>query len=186
MDCIQVQLLCSLCKINLSSRCAVLCCNANLKVVLRRRRYYLTEKLCKLCSMLCLFISSLLIVKANLRISLTECCAGHCQIHSNLRALALKVCAKVCLDVFRNILCYADDVLCCPAKSLFLNRNKLGLRSLAGRTLPILRKICKLNAFLLLIVDMTANCASVFHNFSFHDLSASCSLLICYTRFCFI
>jgi hypothetical protein len=75
---------------------------------------------------LSLFVSCLLPVKADLGIAFTVCNASHCQVHTDLGALALEVCAQAANDLFADVfgnaftenLADADYMFCCPG--LFL------------------------------------------------------------------
>ena len=133
MDRIQVEGLCSLGKIGLAHRSSILSFDSHLKVLLRGIRQDFAQKLRELGGMLCLFISCLLPVQADLRIALAECHAAHRKVHADLGALSGKVGAKIFLDIFRNIRCDADYVLSCPCHLIFLLR-ELGCRSLTYRT----------------------------------------------------
>ena len=78
--------------------------------------------------MLCLLVSCLLPVKADLGIAFTVSDASHCQVHADLGALALEVCAQAAddllADAFGNVcaeaLADADYMLSCPGLLLGL------------------------------------------------------------------
>ena len=114
MDCIQISSFSALCKIGLASRSAVLSLNSHLQILLCAVGNNLTKKLSELGGMLCFLISCLLPVQADLRIALSVSDSGHCQVHTNLFALALVVCSQVSNDIFAYALSYTDNVLCCP------------------------------------------------------------------------
>ena len=61
--------------------------------------------------MLSLFISCFLPVCADLRISFPVSNACHCKVHTYFCALAVEVSAKAFLDIFRNVLCNAYEML---------------------------------------------------------------------------
>ena len=126
MDCIEVGSLSSLCKISLASSRAVLCIDSHLQVLLRAVRYHFAEKFCKLCSVLSLFVSGLLIVHSDLRVSLAVCNTCHCKIHTNLRALALEVCSQIRKNIFADALCNADYMLGSPYLFALLKLELLG------------------------------------------------------------
>ena len=84
MDCIKIKCLCSLSKVKLTGCSTVLSLYTHLQILLRAVCYNLTKQLCELCSVLCLFVSSLLPIKTDLRITLAMSNTSHCQIHTNL------------------------------------------------------------------------------------------------------
>ena len=114
VDRIEIQRLGTLSQIELAGGSAVLSINAHLQVLLGGVGYDLAQQLCELCSVLSFLECSLLPVQADLRIALAVCNAGHCQIHTNLRALALEVSTQVSHDVLRSALCNAYNVLGSP------------------------------------------------------------------------
>ena len=169
MDCVQILSLCSLCKLELSFGCAILSLYTKLKVLLCACGYNFAKELSELGSVLCLFMSSLLIVQTDLRISLAECYTSHCQIHSNLGALTLEVSLQAFLDIFRNVSGNAYYMLGSPcALSSLIDLYKFGFRLFAGRALPVSRKILELNAFNLFIIDVSAYCTFPFSHLSYH------------------
>ena len=114
VDSVEVQSLSALCQIKLAGGCAVLSVYTHLQVLLGGVGYNLAEQLCELSSVLCFLECSLLPVQADFRIALAVGNASHCQIHTNLRALALKVSTQVSHDVLRSALCNAYNVLSSP------------------------------------------------------------------------
>ena len=93
MDCIQVSSFRTFCKVKFAFGCAVLSFYTHLQVLLGGIGYNLTQKLCKLSSVLSLFVSCLLPVQTDLRIALSVSDTCHRQVHTNLFALALIVCS---------------------------------------------------------------------------------------------
>ena len=71
----------------------------------------------------------LLPVKADFRVALAVCNSCHCEVHADLAALALEVCAEISKDILADALCDADNVLSRPSHVLFLLR-ELGSRCL--------------------------------------------------------
>ena len=120
MDCIQVCSLCSLCQVGLAGSCAVLCSNSQLQVLLGAVGNNIAQQLCKLCCVLCFFVSSLLIVHANFRIAFSVSHSCHCQIHTNLGTFTFEVRFQICQDIFAYALCNANYVLSCPAHFVIL------------------------------------------------------------------
>ena len=90
MDRIVVELFCLGSDGELALACTGLSLNAFLKIGLGVP-YYITEKLCEFCSMLCLFESISLESLCDFRIALTLCLTAHCQIHAYLGALSHEV-----------------------------------------------------------------------------------------------
>ena len=133
MDCIKIQGFGTFCKICFASGCSVLCFYTHLQVFLGAVGYDFAEKLCEFCCVLCLFVSCFFIVQTYFRISLAECYSGHCQVHTNLGALTLKIGSQIFFDIFRNIGCYANYVLCCPGQILAL-LDKFLFRCFTDRT----------------------------------------------------
>ena len=134
MDRIQVQRLSTLCQVELAGGSAVLSVNTHLEVLLGGVGYDFAQQLCELRSVLSLFVSSLLPVQADLRIALAVCNARHRQVHANLGALALEVCAQILHNVFRSALRYADNMLSRPGLLAGLLLELLS-RSMADRAL---------------------------------------------------
>ncbi len=93
MDCIKTSGLCSLSEICLTSSSAVLSLNSHLEVLLCAVCDNLTEELCELSSVLSLFVSCLLPVKTDLRITFSVGNSCHSEVHTNLRALTVEVCS---------------------------------------------------------------------------------------------
>ena len=122
MDSVEIRSLSALRKIGLAGGSAVLSLNSHLKVLLCRIGDNLAEQLSELRSMLCLFVSSLLVVKTNLGITLTECYSCHSQIHTYFRALTGEVCSEVVDDILAYTLSNAYNVLCSPCALIFLLR----------------------------------------------------------------
>ena len=58
--------------------------------------------------MICLLVSIALVSLGDLGVALTLCHTSHGQVHANLAALALKVCAQAIHDLLRNTLSLAD------------------------------------------------------------------------------
>ena len=110
------------------------------------------------------FHSGLFIVQTDFRITFTESNAGHREIHTDFGAFAVEVGTEVVLDVFGNILGNAKNVLGSPGLALN-NRNKLGFRCAAGRAGPGVGQVSELHAFAFFIIDVSANCATIFHIF---------------------
>src|SRR5699024_10321478 len=156
MDRIKICGLCTFCKIKFSGCSAVLSVYTHLKVLLCAVCDNLAQKLCKFSSMLCLFPGSLLPVKADLRITLSVSNSGHCQVHTNLRALALRVSAKVSKDVLAYALCNAYNVLS-SSLSVSCLLFELLSRCMTDRTLS---RSC------LSLVNISTYCTNKF----FHDL----------------
>ena len=92
VDCIQVSCFCTFCQINFASGSTVLSLYTHLQVLLGAVGYDFAQELCEFSSVLSLFVSGFLLVQANFRIALSVSNSCHCQIHTNLRALALEVC----------------------------------------------------------------------------------------------
>ena len=92
MDRIQVGGLRSLGQVKLTCGGAVLSGYAHLQVLLGAVGNDLAQKLRELGSVLSLFVSGLLPVQADLRITLSVGDSGHGQIHTYLRALTVEVC----------------------------------------------------------------------------------------------
>ena len=133
MDGIEVLLLSANGQVFLSCACAALCFNTHFQILLCGIGNNFSEEFCELGSMLSLFMSSLFIVQADFRISLAESDSGHCQIHTDLRALASEVCLQV-LDDFRiYTLSDADNVLICPS-GVLIHLVELRSRCAALRT----------------------------------------------------
>ena len=166
MDGIQILLFSSLCQLGLALCCAVLSLNTELQILLCRIRYNFAEHLCELCGMDSFLRSSLLIIHTDFRISLTISYACHSHIHAHLCALTGEVSLQSLFDISRNIRSDADLVLGSPYLcSAFLKFNKFGLRLMTCRAGPGIRKILKLYAFYILIINVTADCAFVLsHN----------------------
>ena len=133
MDCVEVERFCTFCKISLAGSCAILSFNTHLKVLLGGVGYDFAQQLSKFCSMFCFFVSSFLPVQADFRIAFAMCNACHCQVHTDLAALAIEVSAQIVDDILRNTLCYADNMLRSPGHFFGL-LNKLGSGSAADGT----------------------------------------------------
>ena len=103
MDGIEIVLLCKLCKLELTGGRAVLGINAHLKILLGGVGDDLAQELCKLCGVFCLLKTGLLPVESYLGITLTGSNTSHCQIHTDLGALALEVCAQTADDLLLNL-----------------------------------------------------------------------------------
>ena len=114
MDRIEVEGFCSLGEVCLAGCGAVLGFHSHFQILLCAVRDHFAQKLCKFCSMLSFFISSLLPIQADFRIAFTERYAAHRKIHTDFGAFAREVVAEVVLDVFRNIGSHADNMLCSP------------------------------------------------------------------------
>ena len=164
MDCVKVCSLSSLGQINLAGGSAVLSLNTHLKVLLGGIGNNLAQKLCKLGSMLSLFVSSLLIVQADLRISLSVSNSCHCQIHTNLRALAFEVCSQISDDVLADTLCNTYYMLSSPGHLAFLLLCKFLSGSAANRAL--LRSCI---AFINITTNSTYKLCHSFFSFTFYD-----------------
>ena len=151
-------------KSGLACASAVLSCDACLEVLLGGSGDDLAKHLCIAGSVICLFESSLAIESANLRITLADRCSGHSQIHANFGTLACEFSTKEILHIIAQIRSDANLVLGSPCQfSCLVDRLKFGFGLLAKRTFPIFGKICKLYAFLLLVIDVAAYCTFVFH-----------------------
>ena len=96
--------------------------------------HHFTKKLCKFCSVLCLFISSFFIIHSDLRISLTVGNSCHSQIHTNFRALSLEICAKICKNVFTHAFCNTNYMFGSPGHFTLLLYELL-CRCMADRAL---------------------------------------------------
>ena len=99
VDSVEVESLGALSQIELPAARAVLSVNTHLKVLLGGVGYDLAEQLSKLCSVLSLLVSSLLPVQTDFRVAFAVSDAGHCQIHTDLGALALEMLAQISHDV---------------------------------------------------------------------------------------
>ena len=89
----------------------------HLKVLLGAVGYDFAQELCEFSSVLSLFVSGFLVVQANFRITLSVSNSCHCQIHTNLRALALEVCT-ILEDIFGNAFSNANH---CSAAQLMVS-----------------------------------------------------------------
>ena len=96
----------------------------------------LTEKLCELCSVLCLLPSVALVSLSNLRVALAVCLAAHCKVHTYLCALAHKVVLKTLKQLCICTQTIAELMLCSELKvtALLLNLYKLICRDLTKWT----------------------------------------------------
>lgn len=130
MNCIEVLLLSTCSEILLACACASLSLNTHLEVLLCGVCNDFAQELSKLGSMLCLFMSSLLIVKTNFRITLTESNSCHSQVHTYLRALTCEVRLQVLDDLRIYALCDADNMLICKS-GILIHLIKLRSRSSA-------------------------------------------------------
>ena len=115
VDRIQIQCLSTLCKVSLACSCTVLGVYSHLQVLLGGVGEHLTQQLCKLCSVLCFLISCLFPVQTDLGIALAMSNSCHCQVHTNLHALAVEVGAEIFHNIFGSTLCYANDMLSSPS-----------------------------------------------------------------------
>ena len=134
VDGVQVQLLGQLGQFELAGGRAVLGVNAHFEVLLGGVGHDFAQQLCELRCVLGLFVSGLLPVQADLRITLAVRDTSHRQIHADLGALALEVLAETLNDLFRRALRNADDVLGSPG-TLAAHLVKLAARHLAQRAL---------------------------------------------------
>ena len=122
MDSIEIVLLCELCKLELTGSCTVLGIDTHLKVLLGGIGDDLAEELRKLCCVLCFLVGCLLPVKSYLGITLTGSNTAHCQIHTDLGALALKISTQTADNLLLNLggdicaelLADAYNMLGCP------------------------------------------------------------------------
>ena len=130
MDSVEIVLLCELCKLEFTGGRTVLGIDTHLKVLLGGIGDDLAEELSKLCCVLCFLKCCLLPVKSYLGITLTGSNTTHCQIHTDLGALALKVCTQTADDLLLNLggdICaelLADtyNMLGCPSLVVSLQR----------------------------------------------------------------
>ena len=151
-------------KSGLACACAVLSGNACLKVLLGGSGNDFTEHLGIAGSVVSLFESCLAIESAHFGIALADRSSGHSQIHAYLGALARELSAQEFFHLLVEVGSDADLVLGSPCKLYgLINGLEFGLGLLADRTFPISRKIRKLYAFLLFVIDVAADCAFVFH-----------------------
>ena len=134
MDCVKVQCFRSLRQIRLACGSAILSIHPQLEILLGGVCYHLTEQFSESGCMVSFLESCLTIVHTDLRIAFAHRDTAHCQIHANLRALAIEVCTKIFLDVIRYIGRNTDNMLRCPCHLLFLF-SELGSRSAADRAL---------------------------------------------------
>ena len=123
--------------------------------------------------MVSLLVSIALVSLGDLRVALALCDAGHGQIHADLAALTLEVCAQTIDDLLRDALglADADDVLGHISVAGLLN--ECGSRSLADGAL--LRD----GAF----SDITTNGADIlFHKIDLHNFSVILLARLWYRR----
>ena len=165
MDGIQVECLRALRKIGLAGGCAVLGIDTHLQVLLGGVGQDFAQQLCELGGVIRFLQSSSVIVITDFRIAFTESLTAHSQIHTDFRALALKVGAQISDDILRSSLRDADNMLGSPDQLTGLCV-ELFLRSLADGALVISGKLFPLCAFLLLIIDITADTTYIFHWFT--------------------
>ena len=164
MNGVEVRLLRALREIGLAFGSAVFSFNAHFEVLLGGVGQNFAKQFGKAGSVIGFFHSGLFIVQADFRITFTESNAGHREIHTDFGAFAVEVGTEVVLDVFGNILGNAKNVLGSPGLALN-NRNKLGFRCAAGRSCPGVGQVSELHAFAFFIIDVSANCATIFHIF---------------------
>ena len=134
VDGIQVQLLCLCCQSLLACAGTVFSGNTHFQILLGGVGNNFAQHLCKLCSVFCLFVSSLFPVQTDLRVALTERNTCHCQVHTDLGAFAVEVLTQTLDNLFVCALCYADNVLVSPCQILFFLLHELVCRRTAERT----------------------------------------------------
>ena len=133
MDRVEVLRLGHLRKLELARGRTVLGFHAHFKVLLGGVGHDFAEQLRELRSMLCLFVSGLFPIEADLRITFAVRNARHRKIHADFGALAGEVGAEAFDDRRVNALGYADNMLGSPIQLFLLNGDELGSRSLALR-----------------------------------------------------
>ncbi len=115
--------------------------------------------------MIGLLESGLAIERADFRIALADRGSGHGQIHADFGALARELSAEEVLHFLIEVGGDADFVLGSPGQlGVLFDRLEFGLRLLADRTFPVVRKVSELHAGFFLVVDVAAYGAFVFHN----------------------
>ena len=148
-------------KIGLAGGGAVLGLNAHLEVLLGGVGHDLAQELSELGGVLGLLVGSLLPVQADLGIALAMSDASHGQVHTDLRALALKVGAQVGNDILGDALHLGDayDVLGSPLElALFLlQETRTGNAALGA--LEVLGQLVAVELF-----HITANGANKLHD----------------------
>ena len=139
VDSVEVESLCLLCKVKLACGSAVLSFYALCEVLLGGRRNYLAEKLSELCSVLCLFPCSLLVVETYLGIALAVSGSCHCKVHADLCALAGEVSAQTLNDLLGNALELANADLMLVSENqlaaVVIDNSELGAGNAALRAL---------------------------------------------------
>ena len=120
VNCIQIQCLCTFCKIKFTCSCTVFCIYTHFQIFLCGIGNHFTQQLCKLRCMLSFLICCFFIIHSDFRITFTVSYTCHCQVHTNLAAFTFKVHAQIVHDIFRRTLCNTDNMLCCPAHFTFL------------------------------------------------------------------
>lgn len=160
VDGIEVGSLGTLGEIGLTSGGAILGLNAHLEVLLGGVGHDLAQELSKLGGVLGLLMGCLLVIKANLGITLAMSDAGHGQVHTDLGALALKVGAQVGDDVLgHTLLGNAHNVLGSPSKATLILLQEAGTGNAALGALKILGQLVAVILF-----NITANGANKFHD----------------------
>lgn len=159
MDSIVVELLCLGSDGELALACTSLSLNAFLKIGLGIP-YYITEKLCEFCSMLCLFESISLESLCDFRIALTLCLTAHCQIHADLGALSHEVSLQTLMNLMVATFGNAYYMFAGPASlAFFLYLDEFVSLCMAYRAL------CR---WILTLINVTAYETS---EFLFHNIS---------------
>ena len=160
-------------KIGLAGGGAVLGLNAHLEVLLGGVGHDLAQELGELGGVLGLLVGSLLPVQADLGIALAMSDASHGQVHTDLRALALKVGAQVGNDVLRDTLHLGDahDVLGGPLELALLLLQETRTGNAALGALKILGQLVAVELF-----HITANGANKLHD-SILSIDGDCALV---------
>jgi hypothetical protein len=139
MDCVKVCSFCSLSQICFACCSAVFSVDPHLKIFLGAVCDYFAKQFCEFGCVLCFFISSFFIVKADFRITFTMCHTCHSKVHTYFRAFTFKVCAKVSHDIFAGTLSNTYYMLSSPFHLTFL-LGEFGSRCFTYRAGEICRK----------------------------------------------
>ena len=108
VDSVQIQRLSLLGQVHLTGAGTALGLGTHHQVLLGAVGHDLAQQLCKAGCVVSLFVSIALVGLGDLGVALTLCHASHSQIHTDLTALALEVCAQTINDLLRHALCLAD------------------------------------------------------------------------------
>ena len=108
VDGIQIQGLCLLGQIHLACTCAALGLGTHHQVLLGAVGDNFAQQLCKAGCVVCFLVGIALVSLSDLGVALALSHTSHCQIHADLAALTLKVCAQAVHDLLRNALGLAD------------------------------------------------------------------------------